>query len=136
MGHGHSTDDALLAACLSHPGAYEDHPFGVESTVVKVRSADGRPAKMFALIMPGDQETRVNLKCDPDLAEFLRRQYSWILPGYHMNKRHWNTVVVPHQGGVTPSLIHDLIEDSYDLVVASLPRRDRLLLDWPPTKSG
>lgn len=153
------THDALLGMCLSFPGAFEDHPFGADSTVVKVRAAPGRPAKMFALLMPGEQATRINLKCDPELAEYLRRQYQWVLPGYHMNKRHWNTVVVPHRagatktahdasrgesahptsavvGGVTEKLIHDFIEDSYDLVVASMPRRDRLLLDWPPTKSG
>jgi predicted DNA-binding protein (MmcQ/YjbR family) len=72
----------------------------------------------------------VNLKCDPDDAVRLRGEYEGlIVPGYHMNKRHWNTVTV--DGELPDRLVRELIEDSYDLVVAGLPRAERLRLDRP-----
>ena len=77
---------------------------------------------MFALSALGADELRVSLKCDPGLAEQLRDAYEAIGPGYHLNKRHWNTVVVD---GVDRQLLMDMIEDSYDLVVEKLPRKTR-----------
>lgn len=115
--------------CLSFPGAYEDFPFGPETAVFKVRAQDSATGKVFALMWPQQDGARINLKCDPILAEQLRAANPEITPGYHMNKRHWNTVVVL-PGGLREPLVHDLIEDSYDLVVSALPKMHRLLLGW------
>lgn len=82
--------------------------------------------KMFALSTLDARPLTVNLKCDPDDAVRLREEYAAIAPGWHMNKRHWNTVTV---SGVPGRLLRELIEDSYDLVVAGLPRAERLRLD-------
>ena len=82
--------------------------------------------KMFALSTLDARPLTVNLKCDPDDAVRLREEHAAIVPGWHMNKRHWNTVTV---SGVPGRLLRELIEDSYDLVVAGLPRAERLRLD-------
>jgi predicted DNA-binding protein (MmcQ/YjbR family) len=108
---------------LSKPGAEETTPFGPDVLVYKVAG------KMFALAVPEDFPSRINLKCDPERAVQLRDEYSAILPGYHMNKRHWNTVTV--DGELPDRLVRELVEDSYDLVVAGLARADRLRLDRP-----
>ena len=115
------TPDELRAACLEHNGSAEEFPFGPETSVFKVAG------KMFALSALGSESLRVSLKCDPGLAEQLRDAYESIGPGYHLNKRHWNTVVVD---GVDRRLLVDMIEDSYDLVVEKLPRRTRARLGW------
>lgn len=112
--------------CLSMPGAYEDFPFGEESAVYKVAGRDRGRAKMFALLMVRSGVVSLNLKCDPVLAEQLRSANSQIKPGYHMNKQHWNTVTP----GLDEATMRNLIEDSYDLVVASLPRAEREVLNW------
>lgn len=112
--------------CLSMPGAYEDFPFGEESAVYKVAGRDRSKAKMFALLMIRSGVVSLNLKCDPVLAEQLRSANSQIKPGYHMNKQHWNTVTP----GLDEEMMRNLIEDSYDLVVASLPRAEREVLNW------
>lgn len=119
--------------CLSFPGAYEDFPFGPETAVFKVRAQDSASGKVFALMWPQEQGARINLKCDPILAEQLRAVHPQITPGYHMNKRHWNTVLVTPTGGLDDAMVHDLIEDSYDLVVSALPKWHRLLLGWKAT---
>ena len=106
-----------IAHFLSKPGAEETTPFGPDVLVYKVAG------KMFALAVPDDFPSRINLKCDPDRAELLRDDHSAILPGYHMNKRHWNTVVL--DGSLPSALIRELIDHSYDLVVASLPKSQR-----------
>lgn len=124
----------MRRACLEFPGAYEDFPFGPQPAVFKVRAASTGPGKVFALMWADGAGARVNLKCEPDLAQQLRLIHRQILPGYHMNKLHWNTVLVS-PGGLPGEMIRDLIEDSYDLVVAAMPKRDRLLLDWGPTTS-
>ena len=111
----------LKAACLSHNGSEETFPFNPETSVFKVAG------KMFALSALGADELRISLKCDPGLAEQLRDAYEAIGPGYHLNKRHWNTVVVD---GVDRQLLADMIEDSYDLVVEKLPRKTRNRLGW------
>jgi predicted DNA-binding protein (MmcQ/YjbR family) len=114
---------ALRSACLEFEGASEEFPFGPETSVFKVAG------KIFALSPLGSPPLRVSLKCEPGLAEELRAAYPAITAGYHLNKRHWNTVEV---AGVPAKLLHDMIEDSYDLVVSALPRRTREQLGWAP----
>jgi predicted DNA-binding protein (MmcQ/YjbR family) len=93
-------------------------------SVFKVRG------KMFALSRLAGRPLTVSLKCEPELAEQLRATYPAVRPGYHLNKRHWNTVEV--DGSLPDRLLLDLIEDSYDLVVAGLPKRVQAELGWPP----
>ena len=112
------TPEELREACLSYLGAVETYPFGDDSPAVfKVGG------KMFALSYLGRRgPMSVSLKCDPPLAEQLRAAYPEVTPGYHLNKRHWNTVVL--NAGVGDDLVRDMLEDSYDLVVG-LPRKRR-----------
>ncbi|MEU9557406.1 MmcQ/YjbR family DNA-binding protein [Streptomyces fumanus] len=118
------TPERLRALCLSFDAAVEDFPFGPEISVFRVCG------KMFALTSLDARPLTVNLKCDPDDAVRLRREHpDLIIPGWHMNKRHWNTVTV--DGELPDRLVRELVEDSYDLVVAGLPRADRLRLDRP-----
>jgi predicted DNA-binding protein (MmcQ/YjbR family) len=84
--------------------------------------------KMFALSRLDRVPLAVSLKCEPELAERLRETHAAVLPGYHLNKRHWNTVII--DGSLTDQLIKDMIEDSYDLVVSGLPRARRKALGW------
>jgi predicted DNA-binding protein (MmcQ/YjbR family) len=107
---------------VSFPGAEETFPFGPETSVFKVQG------KMFALSRLGESPLRVSLKCEPDLAERLRDANPAVLPGYHLNKRHWNTVIL--DGSLADETIADMIEDSYDLVVSRLPRARRAALAW------
>ena len=110
----------LRDRCLSLPGAVETFPFGLSTSVFKVAG------KMFALSQLGADSLRVSLKCEPELAEALRQAHSAVLPGYHLNKRHWNTVVI--DGSLPDGVICDMIEDSYDLVVSNLPPAARRAL--------
>jgi len=107
----------LKAACLALPGAVEEFPFGDEVSVFKVGG------KMFALSLLDGAPLEISVKCDPDLAVQLRAGYPAIAPGYHLNKRHWNTVTV--DGSLPDQMVTDLVSDSYDLVVAALPRARR-----------
>lgn len=107
----------LSKLLLSLPHVVEDTPFGPEAFVQKVGG------KMFALYSPGDEPLRMNLKCDPDRALELREQYESIIPGYHMNKRHWNTLIL--DGSLPAALVKELIEHSYGLVFASLSKKVR-----------
>jgi len=109
--------DRVIAACAAKPGAVEDYPFGDEVAVFKVAG------RMFALVSLGPAPGSVSLKCDPDLAADLRRRYAGITPGYHLNKRHWNTVAL--DGSVPGEEVLELIDHSYDLVVARLTRAQR-----------
>src|SRR5215510_2847172 len=111
------TRDDVLAYCLDLPAAEETYPFGDEVAVVKVGG------KMFALVSLDGDPGVVNLKCDPARALELRGAYAGIRPGYHQNKRHWNSVDL--DGSVEDDVVRGLIEDSYDLVVAALPRAVR-----------
>lgn len=112
------THDQLHELCLSFPGASLDHPFGPDTAVYKVGG------KLFALTGTDAEPPRVNLKCEPLIALQLRDEYpEHVLPGWHMNKRHWNTVVL--DGALPRQLVVEFVEDSYDLVVASLPRTRR-----------
>ncbi len=103
-----------IAHFLSKNGAEETTPFGPDVLVYKVGG------KMFALTQPDEFPAHLNLKCDPDRAVILRDEHESIIPGYHMNKRHWNTLVL--DGSLPTKLVCDLIDHSYDLVVASLPK--------------
>lgn len=106
---------------LSKPFTIEDYPFGPEAAVFKVGG------KMFALTVPPGNPSRVNLKCDPTLAIALRQRFKGITPGYHMNKQHWNTVEL--DGSVPEDEIKKMVDHSYDLVVASLPKSKRPVQD-------
>ncbi|WP_405597466.1 MmcQ/YjbR family DNA-binding protein [Streptomyces sp. NBC_01410] len=110
----------LKAFCLEFNAAVEEFPFGPEVSVFKVHG------KLFALTALDAEPLKVNLKCEPEIAVQLRADHAGIAPGYHMNKRHWNTVTV---GELPDRLVRELIEDSYDLVVAGLPKAVRLRLD-------
>jgi predicted DNA-binding protein (MmcQ/YjbR family) len=90
--------------------------------------------KMFALSRLEGAPLEVSVKCEPDLAVQLRDSYGAIRPGYHLNKRHWNTITL--DGSLPDQLVRDLIEDSYDLVVSALPRKTREELGWPPDAAG
>jgi predicted DNA-binding protein (MmcQ/YjbR family) len=114
----------LRAHCLSFAGAAETFPFGPKTSVFKVAG------KMFALSQLDQVPLRVSLKCEPGLAEQLRETHTAVLPGYHLNKRHWNTVII--DGSLADQLIKDMIEDSYDLVVSGLPQARREPLGWRP----
>jgi len=96
---------------LSMPNAVRDYPFGADVAVYKVSSAPD--AKMFALIAEGSDPVRLSLKCDPQLAKILREKYETVLPGYHLNKKHWNTIICSGQLGLDE--IRDLIRHSYEL---------------------
>ncbi|MFB6551551.1 MULTISPECIES: MmcQ/YjbR family DNA-binding protein [unclassified Streptomyces] len=118
------TPGELRDFCLSFNASVEDFPFSPEISVFKVLG------KMFALSFLDGRPLTVNLKCDPDDAIRLRADHpGLIVPGWHMSKRHWNTVTV--DGGLPDRVVRELVEDSYDLVVAGLPRADRLRLDRP-----
>jgi predicted DNA-binding protein (MmcQ/YjbR family) len=112
----------LRDRCLSFPGAEETFPFGTETSVFKVGG------KMFALSQLGAESLRVSLKCEPVLAEQLRESHAAVIPGYHLNKRHWNTVIL--DGSLPDQAIVEMIEDSYDLVVSTLPQAARRALSW------
>ena len=105
---------------LSKPGAEETTPFGPDVLVYKVGG------KMFGLALPDDFPARINLKCDPERSIMLRDEHAEITPGHHMNKRHWNTVVLDNS--LPAKLVRELIDHSYELVVASLPKAERAKL--------
>jgi predicted DNA-binding protein (MmcQ/YjbR family) len=109
--------DELRTYCLSKPGATESYPFGPGALVMKVRG------KLFAIIADEETPVTVSLKCEPEVAVMLRSHYPAVIPGYHLNKRHWNTVTV--DGTVPKKEVKEWIDDSYDLVVEKLPRKIR-----------
>jgi predicted DNA-binding protein (MmcQ/YjbR family) len=113
---------SLRDCCLSFTGSEETFPFGPLTSVFKVEG------KMFALSALGSESLSVSLKCEPALAEALREAHAAVTPGYHLNKRHWNTVEL--DGSLPDATVRDMIEDSYDLVVSKLPRAKRLALGW------
>jgi predicted DNA-binding protein (MmcQ/YjbR family) len=106
--------------CLNKPGATESTPFGSDVLVFKVGG------KMFALAALDEVPTTVNLKCDPDLALDLRDRYEQVRPGYHMNKKHWNTAEI--DSGIPDAELRKMIDHSYELVVKRLPDAKRKLL--------
>jgi predicted DNA-binding protein (MmcQ/YjbR family) len=108
--------ETLREYCLSKPGVEESLPFDESTLVFKVGG------KMFALFSL-DDELSINLKCDPERAIELRENHSAIIPGYHMNKKHWNTLMI--DGSLPDKLIFELIDHSYNLVFNSLPAKVR-----------
>jgi len=104
--------EALRKNLLNKPGASEDFPFGPSAMVFKVRR------KMFALIAVEETPLRINLKCDPELARHLRAAYDAVQPGYHMNKKHWNTITI--DGSLPDEEIITMINDSYNLVTKGI----------------
>jgi len=113
--------EAVRARCLGLPAATEDMPFGPDVLAFRIGG------KIFALINIERIPISINLKCDPERAVELREEYDAITPGYHMNKKHWNTVDL--SGGVPWARIRELIDHSYHIVRASLPRNVRSGLD-------
>jgi predicted DNA-binding protein (MmcQ/YjbR family) len=111
------TASEIRAHCRTRPGAGEDFPFGPEVLACKICG------RIFALLFLTTSPLAINLKCDPLRAAQLRQYYPAIRPGYHMNKRHWNTVVL--DGSIPPEVFFSLVDDSYALVVAGLPKAVR-----------
>ncbi len=111
--------------CMSKPGASESFPFDEHTLVFKVGTADKN--KMFALTSLKRQPTQINLKCDPERAIELREEYASIVPGYHMSKVHWNTIILEQEVGT--EMLKGLIDDSYALIFDSLPKRVRELIE-------
>lgn len=111
--------EQLRKYCMSKKGVTEDFPFDADTLVFKVLG------KMFALIGLGKWEIgekSINLKCDPDYAEELRAEYDVIQPGYHMSKKHWNTIDLT-SGDISPKFLSELIDHSYDMVVKGMPKK-------------
>jgi predicted DNA-binding protein (MmcQ/YjbR family) len=106
--------------CLNKPHVVEGTPFGEDVLVFKVSG------KMFALAALDEIPATANLKCDPDLALELRDRYEQVQPGYHMNKKHWNTVLIDN--GIPDSELRKMIDHSYELVVRNLPKAKRAKL--------
>jgi predicted DNA-binding protein (MmcQ/YjbR family) len=106
----------VLSYCAGMAGAAEEYPFGDEVAVFKVGG------KMFALVVLDGEPGFVNLKCDPGLALELRARHPAVKPGYHANKRHWNSVHL--DGSIEDAELHEMIEHSYTLIVNRLPRAD------------
>ncbi len=106
--------------CLSKKGVNESFPFDDVTLVFKVID------KLFALTSL-DKDLSINLKCDPETAIQLREQYSTVLPSYHMNKKHWNTVMI--DGSINDKLIKKWIDDSYDLVASKLTKKQKIELE-------
>ena len=110
--------DEAREFALAKNGTTEETPFGPTALVYKVAG------KMFATLTPEEVPPRMNLKCDPDRAIELRDEYDpRIIPGYHMNKRHWNTLTL--DGSLPTALVQELITHSYELVVAKLTKKER-----------
>jgi len=113
--------EQLYQYCLSKKGVTEDFPFDADTLVFKVLG------KLFLLVSLKSWESEnatINLKADPDYAEELRATYESIEPGFHMNKKHWNTVKI-HQGELSQKFILELIDHSYEMVVKSMPKKMR-----------
>ena len=106
--------ESLRDYCMALPGVTEELPFGPDTLVFKVMG------KMFALTSLDGSAFSFNVKCDPEKAEELRASYADVLPGYHMSKKHWNTVRVT--GSISSELLFSWVKDSYDLVVNTLTR--------------
>ncbi len=106
--------EELREYCISKKGVEESFPFGPETLVFKVMG------KAFLLTGIESKPLQFNVKCDPEKAIESREQYSCVKPGYHMNKKHWNTIVT--DGSVSTKLLHEWITDSYNLVVKGLTK--------------
>ncbi len=114
----------LRLYCLSLKGVEETLPFGPDNLVMKVMG------KMYCIISLDANPASINVKCDPEMVDTLRDTYTGVQPGYHMNKRHWNTIVF--DGSFSDTEAMQWITDSYDLVVSSLPKKLRAELHEMP----
>lgn len=108
------THKELEEYLLSFPNAWLDFPFGEGTSVYKVGHKETGEGKMFAIIQDDSKPLRVSLKCDPQLAITLRERYETVLPGYHLNKKHWNTIIC--SGQLADDEVKDLARLSYNLV--------------------
>ena len=120
--------DGARAYLLQRPEAVEDFPFGPDAYVYKIRG------RMFALLVEDDDGARMNLKCDPDEALFLRDTFAAVIPGYHMNKTHWNTVIL--DGSIPRGEIERMVDRSYGLVVRRLKKAERTALEMRHGRSA
>jgi predicted DNA-binding protein (MmcQ/YjbR family) len=109
--------ETLREYCLSQKAVTEDFPFGESTLVFRIKN------KIFLLVALDADPLQFNAKCDPEKAIELREEYDAVKPGYHMNKKHWNTVVI--DGSISTKLIKEMIDDSYDLIVQTLPKKLR-----------
>lgn len=121
---------------MSLTGAFEDYPFGPETAVFRVRvpqhAHTPKPGRIFALVGVDARPLAISLKCDPALAVQLRAANPGITGAWHLNKKHWNSVRL--DGSIDERMVLDMIEDSYDLVVASLTAAQRAGLGWSATR--
>ena len=108
--------ESLREYCISKKAVTEDFPFGETTLVFRVKN------KIFLLVSLDSNPLQFNAKSKPDKAIELREEYSYIIPGYHMNKKHWNTVIL--DGSLSTKLIKELIDDSYNLIVQSLSAKE------------
>ncbi len=109
--------ETLKTHALAKPATSHDFPFDSETMVIRVKG------KIFVLVPTSVSPCRANFKCDPDLAEILRQTYKAVTPGYHMNKRHWNTVIF--DGTISDDEILEMVDHAYEQVVKGLPKKDR-----------
>ena len=109
--------EMLREYCLSKKAVTEDFPFGETTLVFRVKE------KIFLLVSLDANPLQFNAKCDPEKAIELREEYDAVKPGYHMNKKHWNTILV--DGIISTKLLKEMIDDSYNLIVQSLPKKLR-----------
>jgi len=109
--------ETLREYCLSKKAVTEDFPFGEDTLVFRVLN------KIFLLVSLSSNPLQFNAKCDPDKAIELRDQYDVVQPGYHMNKKHWNTIIM--NGSLSNAQLKEMIDDSYNLIVQSLPKKER-----------
>ncbi|MBK8442501.1 MAG: MmcQ/YjbR family DNA-binding protein [Sphingobacteriales bacterium] len=113
--------EAIRSYCMAKKGSSESFPFDESTLVIKVMD------KMFALISLDRTPFSMNLKCEPEYALELRDRYNWVREGYHMNKKHWNTIDL-EAGNIPTALLYSLIDHSYNLVVQSLPKKTQAAL--------
>jgi predicted DNA-binding protein (MmcQ/YjbR family) len=109
--------EALRVYCITKPHVSEELPFDDVTLVFKVMG------KIFAIIPTDEIDLSISLKCDPERAIELREKYTSIIPGFHLSKKHWNTIKV--DGSLSDKFIEELIDHSYDLIVKSLPKKIR-----------
>jgi predicted DNA-binding protein (MmcQ/YjbR family) len=102
---------------LSLPEAWLDYPFGEATSVYKIGKKEDGAGRMFALVEEKSKPLRISLKCDPILAETLRQKYETVVPGHHLDKKHWNTIIC--SGQLSDDEIKDLARLSYDLVAGN-----------------
>src|SRR4051794_18740411 len=112
--------ETLKNYALAKPFSTQDFPFDNETMALRVKN------KIFALVPTKASPQRANLKCDPDWAEILRQTYKAVTPGYHMNKRHWNTIIF--DGTISDDEILEMVDHAYDQVVKGLPKKVREVL--------